>query len=83
MKQRRSVCERYTAKSSLCQINRVIKCRKKKKLFQKLTRCQVHQGTKPVTFQHPHLLQTSLSTQHAVRETQTDRAPVHVNVSGE
>lgn len=30
MKRRRSVCERYTVKSSLCQINRVIKCRKKK-----------------------------------------------------
>lgn len=30
MKRRRSVCERYTVKSSLCQINQVIKCRKKK-----------------------------------------------------
>lgn len=29
MKQRRSVCGRYTVKSSLCRINRVIKCRNK------------------------------------------------------
>lgn len=29
----------------------------KKKLFKKLTWCQVHQGTKPVTLQHPHLIQ--------------------------